>query len=96
MTKYSLDEMVLVRSTLGETVIKISGITITKEADGKVTIQYKGGDNSFHEDAVLGRVTLEKPRQRRRRKSKEPTSSQPFKEVEPEFPFVEQAETKTA
>lgn len=94
MTKYLLDEMVLVKSALGDSVFKISGITINKETDGKVTIQYKGGDNSFHEDSIIGRVTLEKPRQRRRRKSKEPAAAQSLKAIEPEFPFVEQAQAK--
>lgn len=94
MTKYVLDEMVLVKSSLGDSVYKISSITINKEKDGSVTVQYKGGDNSFHENAIVGRVTLEKPRQRRPRKKKEIAPVVISKEIEPEFPFLEDA-TKT-
>ncbi len=68
-TKYEIGDLVLV-SLLGvKQIFEVDGVT-HKLHDGKITTRYESGTTQFNESDVVGRVTLEKPKQTRTRKPK--------------------------
>ncbi len=68
-TKYEIGDLVLV-SLLGvKQIFELDGVR-HKLHDGKLTVSYESGETHFHENEVVGRVTLEKPKQTRTRKPK--------------------------
>ena len=86
-TKFKIGDLVLVNETPEvQRVFTIDGV-LSKIVSGHMTVRYESGNKQFHEETVIGRVTIIKtPAKRRRRTKKEIDAAKQTDFLKPAFP----------